>query len=359
MNRLYRSPVDQHNGVYLGHWKLGLHTGKLSICPRARKLFEGGMTKQAGLQEVFDILSRNNLMTLIRAFKSAIRAGSNLDVEIQLLTPAGNTKWIRIIGTLSYRRWGVPDQFVGTIEDITQQWVEENLNLSLVEHEIRNPLSIIKLNTELAIKLMEPHQDQRQVRLLSMVDEHVNGITSVLDEYLSTKINEQRQIALNLTDFDLHHVLNKLISEMQVLHRHNRFERLYAGEMWVKADKNRIVRVLINYLTNAVKFSDHSSVIKISSVIKDNCIEVCITDQGIGIPKGFEEMIFEKYFICPDRKGRQQNSKGLGLHVVKSIINAHGGKVRAEQIKNGGTAFYFSVPTSGNGKTIAERKMIA
>jgi two-component system sensor histidine kinase VicK len=352
MTTLYKSqatlhPIHQsdpyYRGVHLGHWKLSLRSGSFNICPNARKMLGQSLTKSV-LKEFLGKLSYADTIMLIRSYKNAVATGSNLDVELSVWTHNRYTKWIHIKGTILYRRWGMPDCFIGTIEDTTQRRSEENLNLSIIGHEIRNPLSIIKLNTELVIKLMQPHHNQQQVRLLSMVDEHVNGITSVLDERLSVSVNERRQMQLQITEFDLHCVMDRLISEMRLLHRANKFDCLYRGEMWVSADRNRIVRVLINYMTNAVKFSHPSAAIKISSAVRKGMAEICITDQGIGVPQGWEEKIFEKHVVHPDHKGRQQNSKGLGLYIVKKIIEEHGGKVKAEQAREGGAAFYFSLP---------------
>jgi two-component system CheB/CheR fusion protein len=265
-------------------------------------------------------------------------------MQVKIITPTGKIKWVRISGVLYYRRWGTAEQMIGVIEDTTQKICEESLSMTVVNHELRSPLTIIKLNVQLLINMLSAGYDKYPVRLLNNVDQHINFMTKLIDEYLSSSLDEKRLPQNNLTVFDLNELIDTIVGEMKTLYTGNRFCKPAAMPVWVKADKYKIIQVLINYFTNAVNFSPPSSHITVCVSIRNNHVEVAVHDQGIGVPAGQEQNIFQRFYKCEQKAVRQKNSKGLGLYLVKNIIQEHGGTVRAEKGEDCGSVFYFTLP---------------
>ncbi len=344
INKSGISPDYANPGTYTGHWKYGFDTGKLSICPRAKKLLELNKITNISLYNVLKLVHPTQVSRLMREFKYACDNDCDFEIQVKIITPAGKIKWVRIAGVLYYRRWGTAEQMIGTIEDTTQKINEESLSLAVVNHELRSPLTIIKLNVQLLINMLSAGNDKYPVRLLRNVDSHINFMTRLIEEYLSSSLDEKRLPQYNLTVFDLNELIEIMITEMKTLHTGNRFCKRAAMPVWVKADKYKIIQVLINYFTNAVNFSPPSSQITVETAIKNNIVEVAVRDQGIGIPCGQEDKIFQRFYKCDQKAVRQKNSKGLGLYLVKSIIQEHGGTVRAEKGGDCGSVFYFSLP---------------
>jgi two-component system sensor histidine kinase VicK len=350
VNRRSGVPPEHANpGIFTGCWKLALDTHKLTICPRSRKML--GLPKSDGvlLEDMLRLIPPQQLKEMIREFKYACAFDTRFESQVKVTTFSGKVKWFRISGVQYYRRWGSADQMVGVMEDISQRVNEECLSLAVVNHELRSPLTIIKLNVQLLINILSGGLDKYPVKVLKNVDLHINCMTNLIEEYLTSSVDEHRRSEMNRTIFDLDELIDIMISEMKTLHPGYRFCKQSEPEIWVKADKYKIVQVLINYLTNAVNFSPKSSQITISAMTTATCVEIAVRDQGIGIPAGQESQLFQKFYQADHSAVRQKNSKGLGLYLVKKIIKAHDGTVRAERGRDGGSVFYFSLPVHQGG----------
>ncbi len=165
---------------------------------------------------------------------------------------------------------------------------------------------------------------------------------------MTSPVDDKRSPVMSLSVFDLNALVETMIGEMKTLHQAYRFCKQASQPVWVNADKYKIIQVLINYLTNAVNFSPSCSQITVEVINDDDNVTVAIRDQGVGVPAGQEQQIFQKFYRGDDKAVRQKNSKGLGLYLVKNIIRQHGGSVSAERGESGGSVFYFSLPVYKN-----------
>jgi signal transduction histidine kinase len=121
---------------------------------------------------------------------------------------------------------------------------------------------------------------------------------------------------------------------------------LPAGAISASFDHDRILQVLANLLSNALKFTERGGRVSLSLEQAGAAVHLCVTDTGVGIPPGHEEAIFERFGqIKPDRRGH-----GLGLYIAKAIVEAHAGTIWVESPAGGGAAVHFTVPMA---RTIA------
>jgi two-component system sensor histidine kinase VicK len=337
-------PEYTGEGTYVGYWKLMLGTNKLTFCSRVRKMLELPRTKENGLWAILKLMPPTQRRSIIFEVQQACLNGANFEKQVKLVTPKGKVKWIRITGILYYRRWGKAEQMIGAIEDMTQKVTEESMSLAIVNHELRAPLTIIKLNIQMLINQLSGTLNKNPVKLLTNVDLHIDSMTKVMEEYLNSSQDDQRVRQLNLTVFDIHELIDIVVGEMKTIHSSYRFYRDLSEPVCVRADKYQIIQVLINYITNAVNFSPTCSHIKVKTSFVNDQIEVSVHDQGISIPCGQEQQVFQKFYRCDQKAVRQKNSKGLGLYLVKKIIQDHEGSVRAERGSEGGSVFYFTLP---------------
>ncbi|OKS86018.1 sensor histidine kinase [Mucilaginibacter polytrichastri] len=337
-------PEYTGEGTYVGYWKLMLGANKLTFCSRVRKMLELSRTKESGLWAILKLMPPAQRRSIIFEVQQACLNGANFEKQVKLTTPKGKVKWIRITGILYYRRWGKAEQMIGSIEDMTQKVIEESMSLAIVNHELRTPLTIIKLNVQMLINQFAGTLNKYPIKVLNNVDLHIDSMTQIMEEYLNSPQDDQRMKQLNLTVFDIQELIDVVIGEMKTIHPSYRFYKDSSEPVFVKADKYQIIQVLINYITNAVNFSPACSHIRIRTLFVDNQIEISVHDQGIGIPNGQEQQLFQKYYRCDQKAVRQKNSKGLGLYVVKKIIQEHEGFVRAERGCEGGSVFYFTLP---------------
>lgn len=336
--------MKQREDSYSGCWRLALDTQTIELCPRARQMLDIPEGKVVTLKDIAALVQPGKLRQLIRGIKFSCATDTKFEVQTKITTSAGAAKWLLIAGVPYYPCWGTAEQMAGVLEDRSQSVDEECLSLAVVNHELRSPLTTIKLNVQMLINKLRRDADQHPVQVLRNVDLHVNCMASLIEEYLSPAVNEDRKREINFQVFDLDELATIITGEMKTSHPAYHFSKCGAGKILVKADKYKIVQVLINYLTNAVKFSPVGSQIMLTLSANGSFAEVAIKDQGKGIPAGLEQRIFRKFFRCDTDAGRGKNSKGLGLYLVKKIIDEHGGAVKAGNNAEGGAVFYFSLP---------------
>ncbi|HYD84802.1 MAG TPA: ATP-binding protein [Opitutus sp.] len=112
-----------------------------------------------------------------------------------------------------------------------------------------------------------------------------------------------------------------------------------------QADQDRLRQVLSNLIDNAIKYGRSSGTVTISGrVLNETWAEVCVRDDGPGIPADARARVFERFYRADKARSREQGGTGLGLAIVKHVVQAHGGDVRVESELGQGAAFYFTLP---------------
>ncbi len=204
---------------------------------------------------------------------------------------------------------------------------------NMLVHDLKNPLGTIIYEAKNNIPIRKA--SQRMMNLLM----------ALLD---SQKIQSpQFQLNLERTNFDA--ILNNVIEEVEVFLIEREIEIIYEEEFifWLEVDKDLIQRVLVNLLTNAIKYSSKRSFIKIS-IQENQCnfAQITVTDNGVGIDKHQLDTIFDSYRQVNAQKVGSVSSTGLGLSFCKLAVEAHGEncKIYVDSVPNKETHFHFVVP---------------
>jgi signal transduction histidine kinase len=121
---------------------------------------------------------------------------------------------------------------------------------------------------------------------------------------------------------------------------------LEADLVAVKAvvDADAVQQALVNLLDNAIKFSPKNTTVLVKLLLRENSVEVSVADSGPGVPDAEKAMIFERFYRSGNELRRETQGTGIGLSLVKSIAEAHGGSVRVETPPRGGSVFIFTIP---------------
>jgi signal transduction histidine kinase len=149
---------------------------------------------------------------------------------------------------------------------------------------------------------------------------------------------------LNKEDFKLADLIREVVLEIKPIHSEYEISLNIDENVMVVADRNRIGQVLINFLTNAIKYAPESKLIKIESFVKDDFVTVSIQDFGIGINKNEQERIFERFYRVEGRNEKTFPGFGIGLFITADIINKHKGKIKLESELGKGSIFSFELP---------------
>lgn len=214
--------------------------------------------------------------------------------------------------------------------------------MAMASHELKTPLTVIMANLQILQEIMSA--DPR-VKFVSKSMKQVNKLNELIFKILDVSKIHAGKLKFEFSDFDLYQLLKEITehtlkSTSHPVHLEKQDERF-----WVKADKEKIEQVIVNILSNAVKYSDSNEDIFIDLKHDGENIVVRIADKGIGIPQSDLENVFQRFYRVSGPASSFSGS-GIGLYISAEIIKSHGGKIWAESQLGKGSVFYFSIPAS-------------
>jgi signal transduction histidine kinase len=221
--------------------------------------------------------------------------------------------------------------------------------LASVAHELRGPLTALTAAADLLAEDFERLSPSQVGDMLAAMHRRTVWLQGLVENLLcAASIREGRlqlhREPLSLGDIlvDVHSVVEPILAQRgQRLRVH-----MAPGLPQVSADKRRVGQVLVNLILNASKFGPHQTQIEVSiSSGTDGGLRLAVADRGPGVAAQFAEQVFEPYYQAPATTNSSKEGIGLGLSIVKSVVEAHGGLVGVENRRGGGACFWFSLPT--------------
>jgi signal transduction histidine kinase len=216
--------------------------------------------------------------------------------------------------------------------------------ISDLVHELRTPLTSIATITYILQK--QDITEQNRISMAQTIQSEVKRLNELTTNYLDLARLESGRSVLNIDEFDLSALVEECVeiispqateSEITItLHMPHDLPKL-------KADRNRIKQVLLNLLTNAIKYNSPHGKIIISAQTHDQMMDVSVADTGLGIPDEEISHIFEKFYRASNFEKKSLGT-GLGLSISKRIIESHGGSLTLKSRLNEGSTFTFSIP---------------
>lgn len=214
---------------------------------------------------------------------------------------------------------------------------------SHVSHDLRNPLTSIRLAAETLQERARGAGDPRQMRLAQLIDTSAARMLAMVNQILDFTRLRARAVPLEKTPIDALKVVERAMEELRPLTEGKRVRVDLAAEgrdFHVLGEEGSLVRVLINLLANAVNFTAAGGSVTLRLTEIGDRLELAVQDTGIGIPPEALPWIFEPY---RQAHGRRQGT-GLGLAVVKGLVEAHDGAVRVESTPGQGSCFTVTLP---------------
>jgi signal transduction histidine kinase len=221
-----------------------------------------------------------------------------------------------------------------------------------VAHEFRTPLSALAASVELLLDQAPELNAAELQELLISLHLGILGLQTLVDNLLESASIEAGRFRVSPRPSNLGRIIAEAIRTMQPL-LDKRGQRLIvelpAAIPVVRADSRRTMQVLVNLLSNASKYGPDDAEITVSASVREGWVRVTVADRGPGIPPGHRKDLFRR-FVYPDTDGdKTQYGAGLGLSVVKAVIEAHGGQVGVEDRPGGGSVFWFTLPVENEG----------
>jgi PAS domain S-box-containing protein len=243
-------------------------------------------------------------------------------------------------------RTGLVQEFLTISRDITTRKEADRLKdelVSTVSHELRTPLTSLRGFAELMLKREFPPAKQRE--FLSVIHGESLRLTTLINDFLDLQRIESGRQAYDFTATDLAELFRHSVAVFSGVQSPHSFRlNLPVAFPFVRADKDRLQQVFANLVSNAVKFSPAGDVVTLGAHEQGSEAVVWVSDQGVGIPTEAIPRLFNKFFRVENQDTRRIGGTGLGLALVKKIIEAHGGRVWVESTEGCGSTFFFTLP---------------
>jgi PAS domain S-box-containing protein len=298
-------------------------------------------------------------------FLAGITDGSSL--QVRAATASGKWLWLQLTATSIPDSSGSPEHMLVMIEDVTavretsdrlaealQAQRDANTNLetmdrtkseflSIVSHEFRTALTGIQGFSEL---IRDGGLESDEVRAYGgYIFNDADRVNRLIGDMLDLDRMESGRMSMRSTDVDINDVLMEAISRAAPAAVSVEFKSDLDPRLPIVAgDRDRLIQVVSNIVNNAVKYSPEGGTVILSSRVEGRFALISVTDTGIGIPQDEISYVFERFRRVRSGAAQSIPGTGLGLTIVKQIVEMHGGRIWVESAVGHGSSFHFTIP---------------
>ena len=244
-----------------------------------------------------------------------------------------------------------------TVHDITElkrmAEIKEQF-ISTVSHELRTPLTSIHASLGLVMGGLGGDLTPRTKELLGIAQQNSERLGTLINDLLDIQKLDAGKLTFHCENLDIMELMNQAMELNNAYgEKFNSRYLLTQGlfNTMVHVDRNRLIQVITNLLSNAAKFSPPGSDIEIALTRQDNTVRVAVKDHGPGIPKEFRDKIFQRFSQADSTSTRNRGGSGLGLYISQQIIENMNGTIGFETETGKGTTFYFTLPVASDNHT--------
>jgi len=227
--------------------------------------------------------------------------------------------------------------------------------VSTASHELRTPLSIIMAAIRIMLDEIPGEIVEKQRDVLTRAMKNVKGLSKIVDSLLSIAKIESGKLDLKITVVNICELIKETVSNCNTLAQEKSLSldfEVPEQRIDICLDPDRIKEVLINLISNSIKFTSEGGWVKVTCTERDGEVLVSVQDSGVGISEEDIPKLFDKFTQFGRQAGPGEKGTGLGLAIVKKLVEMHGGKIEVESEVDQGTTFTISLPLTT--KSVAE-----
>jgi PAS domain S-box-containing protein len=235
------------------------------------------------------------------------------------------------------------------VEDLRAADKAKSDFLSTISHELRTPLTSITGYLEMLRDGYGGELSDNQQSMLDVVDRNSRRLLSLIEDVLTLSRIESGAFRMNRIDIDLRSALNSAVQVLVPSARNNDLEMhidIAADIGTVTGDGDQLERVFLNLLSNAIKFTPGGGRVSVVAYRDERSVNVSVSDTGIGVPIEEQPRLFSRFFRASTAHAHAVQGTGLGLTIVKSIVERHGGSVSLQSAPGVGTTVYVELPVT-------------
>jgi PAS domain S-box-containing protein len=215
--------------------------------------------------------------------------------------------------------------------------------VTMASHEFRTPLSTILSSVSLVNKYNLGDNSDKIGKHVQRIKSAVTNMTLILNDFLSAEKLEEGKVFIRKEELVLPGLVSEILNEINgILKPGQKVDYAHTGFDNAWLDRQITHNILLNLISNAIKFSPENKTIRVETAIDEANIQLTVADEGIGIPEDEQEHLFERFFRSKNATNIQ--GTGLGLNIVSKYLEAVGGKIDFKSELNKGTSFFITIP---------------
>jgi two-component system sensor histidine kinase VicK len=294
--------------------------------------------------------------TLIdNAFISIQQTKQIQKLEVRLLLADQQEKWISINARLS--EYNGVDAIIGTATDISafKEYCntlykfanKKNSILDILTHDLVSPIGNIRSSAQLLLKHTDGKGDELVNKMLSIIIDNSDRSIKMIRDLVNAEVLETHEAPLILQRIDIVQKTAEVIEQYK--HSYHTIKQKIelnstVNSLYITVDESKFMLIIINLLSNALKFTQDSDEIKVLIEDKETTVLIQVADTGIGIPAELQPFIFDKFTKARRQGIHGEPTTGLGLSIIKTIVEWHNGRIWFKSGEGKGTTFYVEAP---------------
>ncbi|GEM_PF-453933 len=333
----------------MGTWSVNLESDEMVITERTKELFGFHATDTTTLELTVAQIADTHRQDVVEAMKATVKHGVPYNIEYPVIGfHDQQTRWLKAIGKRYTSTGGNGNNhFSGTIMDITERKASDQLKqdfIGIVSHEMRSPLTALKGYVQLMAVRSKKAEDQFMWDIATKANRQVDRMTTLISGFLDMARAGEGKIYLSKTSFDISSVIKMAEEEARATNHAHHFIFDTVASAPVRADRDKLEQVLINFINNAMKYSPNGGTIYVSCTSSSGWVHVSVKDEGMGISSKDQPHIFERFYRVLGRETENISGFGIGLYLCKEIIDGHAGRIGVESLPGQGSTFWFEIP---------------
>ncbi len=297
-------------------------------------------------KRVSEILPDSERERAEKLFLKAVEMHELSSFELKIKCPDGReleTLWATYYSSAEF-------SFYCVVHDITERkQIERNKEafLKLMSSDLLQPLHIMQDDFSTLLGPLKNELSEKARARLDSARKNLGRLLLLVQDLLKLSQTQLEKLDSRKQESQVEELLTRSIQDLEGLARKRNIEfelelKDHAASIYV--DPNKIMQVVVNLGSNAIKFSPQNSKVVLSAELKGKFVEIQVQDRGRGVPESHQQQIFEKFQQVESQDGKRQAGTGLGLPICKEIIEEHGGEIGVRSMPDSGSTFWFRVP---------------
>jgi signal transduction histidine kinase/CheY-like chemotaxis protein len=337
--------VDAAN---LGTWRTDWGTGNLIFSDIGRQIQGIPAKTELTFEQAVSLVIPEHREATTKAIEDAVENKREFNINYMIQPLDGSKrKWLNSSGKVEVGPNGNVVGVIGTLLDVTEL-KEDSLRkddfIAMVSHELKTPLTMLMGYAQILDKYAQKGSDVYASEKLEKMVNQIKKMSTMISGFLNVSRLESGKIQLQRQPFELGALVQEMIDDVESSSHSHQLVCQSTQEITLNADRNKIGNVILNLISNAIKYSPRDTVVEVSYQIDGSFVQVSVADQGIGIANEDQEKLFDRYYRVAGDQMTNVSGFGIGLYLSAEIIKRHDGVIWVEGQTGKGSIFHFKLP---------------